>query len=132
MRFSLDSDATDNQVRERSQTMNKTETAQHTPTPWTVEFGQVIVSEDTTLAMTAPVHNGPRVISDDECKANARHIVHCVNLHDELVQALEILTKQLNTDFDMLDDDRVTDRLTAAYLNAVDALAKAKKEIGES
>jgi hypothetical protein len=106
--------------------MNKTETAQHTPTPWTVEFGQVIVSEDTTLAMTAPVHNGPRVISDDECKANARHIVHCVNLHDELVQALE----------DLLAGDLTPGGLGGAYITVSGdtvrrvkaTIARAKKE----
>ena len=29
-------------------------------------------------------------ISIEECKENACHIVHCVNLHDELVEALKI------------------------------------------
>ncbi len=57
----------------------------HTPTPWTFEHAisheaHVIVAQNDELAF---VHG--------KSKANAKRIVHCVNLFDELVFELESL-----------------------------------------
>lgn len=60
----------------------------HTPTPWEIVSRLVgplvIVSGDTEVA-----HVGAD--SFELASANAAHIVKCVNLHDELVKAFELL-----------------------------------------
>lgn len=56
-----------------------------TPTPWIAEVD---------LAPRWVITNGPKSLAvtvggNDE--ANARHIVHCVNVHDELIAALQLI-----------------------------------------
>lgn len=56
--------------------------AKHTPTPWTTGPNGIDIRDaDENNITTVPY-------SDDSelAEANADHIVHCVNLHDELVQ----------------------------------------------
>lgn len=55
---------------------------EHTPTPW--YQGAIAGTEGTIFA------NGDGVIVEDVAEADAAHIVKCVNLHDELVKALEL------------------------------------------
>jgi hypothetical protein len=81
--------------------------AEHTPTPWIVDEDPLEDKGYKTL-ITMPGKNGfqgtsiayvnhnwndadhgERRISWGEAEANARHIVHCVNVHDDLVKALE-------------------------------------------
>ena len=64
---------------------------EHTPTPWevieTFDYDFQIYPKGNVEAG----HNQIAVIpatGDGDDKANATHIVHCVNLHDELVAAL--------------------------------------------
>lgn len=73
--------------------------APHTPTPWSV-----FIMGDTVAIDIGAKHNGrkPNIVNwtgFDSCdlpleerKANARHIVHCVNTHAALVEALRALT----------------------------------------
>lgn len=61
-------------------------TKEHTPTPWIIEYGSeesAIIDARGYIICT----NGedPSVVSDDEMA----HIVKCVNMHDELVSALD-------------------------------------------
>ena len=57
-------------------------------------------------------------------REHARLIVQAVNAHERLKDALVLLTDQLNRDFDMADDDRVTEQLAQAYINARALLAE--------
>lgn len=71
-------------------------TQKHTPTPWTFKqdpktgdcgitaVGVGILAE--TYAEIRRAHE----YATGESHANAAHIVKCVNMHDELVEALEI------------------------------------------
>ena len=64
---------------------------QHSPTPWFLswEDGKYgVVGSDTEGKCVCTVFNdgGER---EPTRKANAKHIVHCVNNHDALVEALE-------------------------------------------
>lgn len=69
----------------------------HTPTPWQIgaekpcaiysKTARIKVGETAPYAITdSPAI--PLANSDEEMEANAAHIVKCVNLHDELVEAL--------------------------------------------
>ncbi len=53
---------------------------------------KIINAEGRTVALTNPP--GPPV---KECQANAAHIIHCWNMHDELVTALETMTRYAET-----------------------------------
>lgn len=61
----------------------------HTPTPWEVRmvtgFHTSIYGEKNKWILNAALQGMKR----DESEANAAHIVKCVNMHDELVKALE-------------------------------------------
>ena len=72
---------------------------EHTPTPWevieTFDYDFQIYPKGNVEAG----HNQIAVIpatGDGDDKANANHIVHCVNLHDELVAALKKIAKDRN------------------------------------
>ena len=83
--------------------------AEHTPTPWVVDEDpledkgyQTLITmpgkngfQGTSIAYVNhnwnDAEHGERRISWAEAEANARHIVHCVNVHDDLVKALEEL-----------------------------------------
>lgn len=73
--------------------------AEHTPTPWAMSdadmFGDYNIQSadgvrtgENMLAIAAVVSN---LRPANEVHANARHIVHCVNVHDDLVKALEAI-----------------------------------------
>lgn len=77
--------------------ITKTET-KHTATPWLMMPGGLAVSgndpEGNRYQEIARMIDGNTTcthlhVTADEMKANALHIVHCVNLHDELVEALK-------------------------------------------
>ena len=66
--------------------------SEHTKTPWEV-LGVVdmfISTEDG--AIIADVSGS--VTSHEEDRANAKHICHCVNHHDNLVEALEKIANE--------------------------------------
>ena len=61
--------------------------AKHTPTPWKVTINQIenphiIADKDGQIANTSFSAHANK-------EANAKHIVKCVNMHDELVSTLE-------------------------------------------
>lgn len=65
----------------------------HTPTPWAqhdIYPWEIWHGADYHIA---DVHGREEIR-----KANADHIVHCVNLHDELIEALEKLARLENGD----------------------------------
>lgn len=63
----------------------------HTPTPWkhgTKRMDESVVITSGGLGLTvAIVHQG----AINNAQANASHIVKCVNMHDELVEAIQEL-----------------------------------------
>lgn len=73
----------------------------HTPTPWIYD-GYEVYSDDCEyhpVANSTPNHT---CRDDEEGIANAAHIVKCVNMHDELVEALKLCGKLLeNGGFDL-------------------------------
>jgi hypothetical protein len=86
--------------------MNKIERTLHTPTPWEVKpikddsganFGIKSIDNDGGWWIAEIVH--PASTNEVE-EANAQFIVHAVNNHQSLVDALEQLIKQIdNTGF---------------------------------
>ena len=64
-------------------------TTKHTLTPWTVEADQ----DDDFLLINGMTDLGDEVIcqlnNSELEQTNAAHIVKCVNLHEELVEAIE-------------------------------------------
>src|SRR3974390_1068558 len=59
-------------------------TTKHTPGPWRIEDHSDVTDSDESL-----VTHGVGIA--DEADANPAHIVRCVNAHDELVAALDML-----------------------------------------
>ena len=60
-------------------------TKEHTPTPWKVYlYGGVQIGQEDTGEAVCSMWGDKQ-----EGEANAAHIVKCVNMHDELVEALE-------------------------------------------
>ena len=92
----------------------------HTPTPWTIDKKFNIPS----------IRNEERIVValnrlKDE---DAKHIVKCVNMHDELVEALENIHK-LAIGFDT-SKLNINQRNTMALIfqNSINALGKAKEQ----
>jgi len=77
--------------------MSEKQTAKHMPTPWKVKRQ----SETSEWIVTSPANHfeWEFVVTtahrDYESKANAAHIVKCVNAHDALVAALVEITCSL-------------------------------------
>lgn len=63
----------------------------HTPGTWEVSSGTIIASpEGKVLAQCAPIGIEGFDVTLEEAEANAAHIVHCVNCHEELVAHLKM------------------------------------------
>jgi N-dimethylarginine dimethylaminohydrolase len=60
-------------------------TKEHTPTPWD-KLNGVFTPEDGYFSM---IQTPDKCIANVFEEANAAHIVKCVNMHDELVEALK-------------------------------------------
>jgi hypothetical protein len=56
----------------------------HTATPWKASGSNVWSDETTRIAIAS----NSKQTCDDENEANAAHIVKCVNMHGELLEAL--------------------------------------------
>jgi len=75
----------------------------HTPAPWKVFYakynGELIlgVGEDNGQGIIAS--NGSFWGDDQEAKANAEHVVKCVNVHDELLEVLEECMVEIKKSF---------------------------------
>ena len=59
---------------------------EHTPTPWVARDEYIYDKDRNEIATTTT--SGFHYSTDE---ANAAHIVKCVNMHDELVEALRLL-----------------------------------------
>ena len=96
--------------------MDKVQTqAKHTPTPWMIIPGSNGLSisgndpEGVRYQEIARMIDGnttsPHLhVTADEQKANAQHIVHCVNLYPDLVRVLALVQDQLNEVYDGAED----------------------------
>lgn len=87
-----------------------TNETKHTPTPWVHKDGEVYEENDFKIF---DAYNSDFLYEED--KANAAHIVKCVNMHDELV---EVLSKFM----DFKDSDYVPNNM---FKRAEEALKKA-------
>jgi len=105
----------------------------HTATPW----GPILVQTDDHFTETnhkyAIAGGKCGVIAKvegkgDEHKANAKRIVHCVNVHDELVEALDRLTNEFIQLAEGEFGDAIHDHPPEAISNALKALKLAKGE----
>lgn len=63
----------------------------HSPTPWVFEDEYV---RDCGGDIVADVYVQPTADAGESMEANAEHIVRCVNLHDELVEAMELVIER--------------------------------------
>lgn len=92
----------------------------HTPTPWkayTQKGGWNIHGPD---CMIAQVLFDP-VLLEETCKthrANARHIVKCVNTHEELVSALKGMIELMDNKPTSYDEDQQISSYRAILSNA--------------
>lgn len=106
-----------------------TNETKHTPTPWNAEHNDhywTIVpesrSENDPYQIGDVCSSYPGEMNQGLQQANARHIVKCVNMHDELVEALKnIIARSHN---DPLGTSKVLDMRKIAEK----ALAKARGE----
>ena len=114
-------------------------TYKHTPTPWEVHRNNSVAicsvkkdydGDDTVIGFleTRGRINFPSIKSSPKFttqEANAKHIVHCVNLHDELVEALTNCVHHL---YPLLHNVEKSDTLDMRIRQAEKALKKAKGE----
>lgn len=86
--------------------MNK---AKHTPAPWKVFYAtnndQLIIGVGQETGEGIIASNGSFWGTDAEAKANAEHVVKCVNAHDSLLDALELVKSQLEKDYITMTND---------------------------
>ena len=87
----------------------------HTPTPWEIVSRLVgplvIVSGDAEIA-----HVGAD--SFELARANAVHIVKCVNMHDKLVEAFELLIDNISPEAWEALPQYVQEQVMQVYNNA--------------
>ena len=93
----------------------------HTPTPWEIlrEADGAIAIGNKSLPHVAVVrysHNP--VLSKETGKANASHIVKCVNLYDGLVGALELLIDNISPEAWEALPHYVQEQVMQAFNNA--------------
>lgn len=102
-------------------------TEKHAQTPWKRSDDNGIVDKENYELATC--YSG----SVEEDIANARHIVHCVNMHTELVEALKGLSDMYGAAFDMVGGDLImtgshVDLFEERHAKAQEVLNKATKE----
>jgi hypothetical protein len=98
----------------------------HTPTPWIIEHGHMQQHTDIrywqiTDGQDAICNNQFCYAHDSEAKA--AHIVKCVNMHDELVGALERAIVYMKEEFNNIDD-------TGEEFSIVEQIEQALKKAG--
>ena len=78
----------------------------HTPTPWKVEGDCIWADHPGRMSLICDMRGQGRVPGD--AATNAAHIVHCVNVHDELLEALKLAQEFIRVVpqevLDMLED----------------------------
>ena len=96
-------------------------TPTHTPTPWKYREGwecyQLCSANGMPIGLTDYPSDG-RNIFREEAEANAAHIVRCINVHDQLVEALRLVDEKLGHKFNSELSDIVDEALAAAEKGA--------------
>lgn len=87
----------------------------HTPTPWNAR-GLAICKGNSLIAVMGQ-DDGIK-FSEKTSLANATHIVKCVNLHDELVDALELLIDNISPEAWEALPHYVQEQVMQAFNNA--------------
>lgn len=77
-----------------------TNETKHTPTPWASDDYVIYSLNGEHIA-----HTDNTMRSPDEDDANAAHIVKCVNMHDELVEVLNLACQDLADWIEATEDD---------------------------
>lgn len=103
------------------------EKASYTQTPWNYIVGKTLIHIETDASNRAGA--GIHLCSLPKHKeANAAHIVHCVNLHDELVAALEALVTAFDADIDRIPGRDLLEWLLAHR----ESLSRARKALNRA
>jgi hypothetical protein len=97
----------------------------HTPTPWylTEEKEGQIESDKGYLIAQVYQNKNPKYKEEDE--ANAKHIVKCVNMHDELIKALYDAQSYLEKCVELAGQESIDEDCTNWTLDRInEALSK--------
>ena len=107
--------------------MSTTQTA-HTPGPWTLTAGRTIETAHGEFSLTydRDRHGNPNFKNFCALDANAAHIVQCVNVHEELLEALKAAKAQLAELIEHTNTVNVMDNCMATYHEIERILAKAE------
>lgn len=100
----------------------------HTPTPWELHemdngYGYQITSSVggslRIVAIVAAPHGGAGIkTKTPKARANAAHIVRCVNVHNELADALELLVDNISPEVWEALPQYVQLQVMQAFINA--------------
>ena len=109
-------------------------------TPWQLDIlpygpnrtqSHIKDSNDNQVCVVASYCNQLKAEDDKERKANAQHIVKCVNCHDELLEILELTKESVYNEIILMQERNETDHDDYRHLNwiadkAEQVTAKAK------
>ena len=105
----------------------------HTPTPWVVTgklFDEVIIETTVDMDKQGHEYGDKTVIGSSEWTyvkdEDAKHIVKCINMHDELIYALEFIAKSKDCDAHKYFSNSLL--LQMAIKKASDTLERVKKK----
>lgn len=108
----------------------------HTPGPWKVD--QYLGSRDWIICKDAGnrgqgIDIARTVAATGKEKANAQHIVKCVNNHDRLVEALREVTGELHDEINAKysEQDLQYPRMQRAMSRDMDSIVKARALLAE-
>lgn len=110
----------------------------HTPTPWRIEGGTTLIwgncnpDDNTDAGMGYPItecritpisaSSWCKAPYNEEGEANAAHIVKCVNMHEELVEALMEARLDFILEYEMRFNSKPTDTPYCETLKKAGAL----------
>ena len=99
-----------------------TKETKFTPTPWNSQGGTVYGRDNIRHQSNVVAYTIDDQIyrDDEEGKANAAHIVHCVNVHDELVVNSTRMRNKLRVIKDLVNQGDETDATIKAIKAAVE------------
>lgn len=108
----------------------------HTPTPWSIDgynltgvLAKPIFTKDFGKIYPKVCDCSSKSLSIGEQLANAKHIVKCVNCHDELLSALKNAKSELEIYHDSLQgDNEAQDEIYVVIREIEVALSKAERE----
>jgi hypothetical protein len=101
--------------------------AKHTPTPWTLQQdttqNYTICADKYTIAMDNV--NDSDLMPKGMSISNGKRIVHCVNMHEEMLEALKVLSEYIARHEKFLPETQERDELAEDLIALID---KAKGE----